>query len=204
MGGRWKALKQSWACGQLLAPVPPPPAGGSVWLGLRAGWAPALPPSQALTHVFALVSQVETPLRARPGLGLCSEAGSVGLVPRHEAGSQGTLGSDRWKRVCQCVDSVVLSSCHFSAGKQAQGDRVRARLGWRSKQNLRIGTQDPLAPYLSASEAAWGVRTGGGSGLALCPYSGHHSLSFAGPQLPHLGLGMAFPGARDQLWEGSA
>lgn len=50
-------------------PVPPEPALESVWLGFMAGWSPPLAQSQALTHVFALVYQVETQLRAgaRPG-----------------------------------------------------------------------------------------------------------------------------------------
>lgn len=47
-----------------------------------------------------------------------------------------------------------ISACPFLAGKQAQGNRGRAPLGWCSKRNPGIGTQDPLTSYLSASETA--------------------------------------------------
>lgn len=67
---------------------------GSAWRGLPAGWLPALAHSQALAHVFTLVYQVETQLRAGASRGLCPEAGSAGLGTEHKAGAQGPVGCD--------------------------------------------------------------------------------------------------------------
>ena len=55
--------------------------------GTHYRWPPALAHSQAPTHLFALGYQVETWLRAEPGLGLFPEAGTAGLG--HQAQKQG-------------------------------------------------------------------------------------------------------------------